>query len=162
MKAQQKLDLGARRCLYILQAKHDRITVSFCIDSTLTMNAKIAILLALVAVVAADSDEFRGYGAPRRSSEESYESSEAQYNFQWSVDHDPSSNEYGHQEARDGDNTKGSYYVELPDGRVQNVAYQVNGGSGYLADVTYTGSAESFESDESNESFRYYGSNESK
>ncbi|XP_045105988.1 pro-resilin-like isoform X5 [Portunus trituberculatus] len=128
------------------------------------MNAKIAILLALVAVVAADSDEFRGYGVPRRSSEsfESYESSEAQYNFQWAVDHDPSSNEYGHQEARDGDNTKGSYYVELPDGRVQNVAYQVNGGSGYLADVTYTGSVESFESDESNESFRYYGSNESK
>ncbi|KAK8372735.1 hypothetical protein O3P69_008280 [Scylla paramamosain] len=120
----------------------------------------IAILLALVAVAVADSDEFRGYRAP--SSEESYESSEAQYNFQWSVDHDPSSNEYGHQEARDGDNTKGSYYVELPDGRVQNVAYYVNGGSGYIADVTYTGSAESFESDESNESFRYYGSNESK
>uniref|UniRef100_A0A0P4W0A4 Pro-resilin n=1 Tax=Scylla olivacea TaxID=85551 RepID=A0A0P4W0A4_SCYOL len=95
----------------------------------------------------------------RQRSSESYESSEAQYNFQWSVDHDPSSNEYGHQEARDGDNTKGSYYVELPDGRVQNVAYQVNGGSGYLAEVTYTGSAESFESDESNESFRYYGSN---
>ncbi|XP_063888684.1 pro-resilin-like [Scylla paramamosain] len=124
------------------------------------MNAKIAILLALVAVAVADSDEFRGYRAP--SSEESYESSEAQYNFQWSVDHDPSSNEYGHQEARDGDNTKGSYYVELPDGRVQNVAYYVNGDSGYIADVTYTGSAESFESDESNESFRYYGSNESK
>ncbi|XP_045106001.1 pro-resilin-like [Portunus trituberculatus] len=122
------------------------------------MNAKIAILLALVAVVAADSDEFRGYGVPRRSSE-SFESSEAQYNFQWAVDHDPSSNEYGHQEARDGDNTKGSYYVELPDGRVQNVAYFVNGGSGYIADVTYTGSSESFESDES---FRYYGSNESK
>ncbi|KAK8383526.1 hypothetical protein O3P69_015763 [Scylla paramamosain] len=139
------------------------------------MNAKIAILLALVAVAVADSDEFRGYRAPQRkfsllshlaacpaASEESYESSEAQYNFQWAVDHDPSSNEYGHQEARDGDNTKGSYYVELPDGRVQNVAYYVNGDSGYIADVTYTGSAESFESDESNESFRYYGSNESK
>ncbi|XP_045106002.1 pro-resilin-like [Portunus trituberculatus] len=120
------------------------------------MNAKIAILLALVAVAVAD----RGYGS--HSSEESYESSEAQYNFQWAVDHDPSSNEFGHQEARDGDNTKGSYYVELPDGRVQNVAYYVNGDSGYIADVTYTGSAESFESDESNESFRYYGSNESK
>ena len=93
---------------------------------------------------------------------ESYESSEAKYNFQWAVDHDPSSNEYGHQEARDGDNTKGSYYVELPDGRVQQVAYYVDGDNGYIADVKYTGSAESFESDESNESFRYYGSNESK
>ena len=93
-------------------------------------------------------------------SSESYESSEAQYNFQWAVDHDPSSNEFGHQEARDGDDTKGSYYVQLPDGRVQQVAYYVNGGSGYIADVQYTGSAssESYESDESNESFRYYGS----
>ncbi|XP_050728948.1 pro-resilin-like [Eriocheir sinensis] len=126
------------------------------------MNAKIVIFLGLVAMAAADSDEFRGYGAPRRGSSESYESSEAKYNFQWAVDHDPSSNEFGHQETRDGDDTKGSYYVQLPDGRVQQVAYYVNGDSGYIADVKYTGSAESFESDESNESFRYYGSNESK
>ncbi|XP_063888680.1 cuticle protein 7-like [Scylla paramamosain] len=126
-----------------------------------TMNAKIVILLGLVAMAAADSDEFRGYRAPRASSEESYESSEAKYNFQWAVDHDPSSNEFGHQEARDGDNTQGSYYVQLPDGRLQQVTYYVDGDSGYIADVKYTGSA-SYESDESNESFRYYGSNESK
>ncbi|XP_050728914.1 pro-resilin-like [Eriocheir sinensis] len=122
------------------------------------MNAKIVILLGLVAMVAADSDEFRGYGVPRRGSSESFESSEAQYNFQWAVDHDPSSNEFGHQEARDGDDTKGSYYVQLPDGRLQQVTYFVDGDNGYIADVKYTGSAE-FDSDESNESFRYYGSN---
>ncbi|KAK8383837.1 hypothetical protein O3P69_015934 [Scylla paramamosain] len=123
------------------------------------MNAKILILLGLAALAAADRGGFRRYHAPRRSSEsfESFESSEAKYNFQWAVDHDPSSNEYGHQETRDGDNTKGSYYVQLPDGRLQQVSYFVDGGSGYIADVKYTGSA-SFESDESNESFRYYGS----
>ena len=72
------------------------------------------------------------------------------------MDHDPSSNEFGHQETRDGADTKGSYYVQLPDGRLQQVTYYVDGDSGYIADVKYTGSA-SFESDESNESFRYYG-----
>ncbi|XP_047471370.1 pro-resilin-like [Penaeus chinensis] len=42
-----------------------------------------------------------------------------------------------HQEARDGANTEGSYYVLLPDGRLQKVTYTVNGNSGYVADVTY-------------------------
>ncbi|XP_050728949.1 pro-resilin-like [Eriocheir sinensis] len=116
------------------------------------MNAKLLVFLGLVALAVADS----------RESYESFESSEAKYNFQWAVDHDPSSNEFGHKEARDGDHTQGSYYVQLPDGRVQQVSYVVDGDDGYIADVKYTGSAESFESDESNESFRYYGSNESK
>ncbi|XP_050728941.1 cuticle protein 21-like isoform X1 [Eriocheir sinensis] len=122
------------------------------------MNAKIVILLGLVAMVAADSDEFRGYGVPRRGSSESFESSEAQYNFKWEVDHSPSDNHYGQEEARDRDHTQGSYYVQLPDGRVQKVSYVVDGDDGYIADVQYEGSA-SFESAESNESFRYYGSN---
>ncbi|XP_064122610.1 pro-resilin-like [Macrobrachium nipponense] len=123
------------------------------------------LVLGLVAMVAADSFESFEY-APRRrgSSEESYESSEAKYSFNWAVDHDPSSNEFGHQETRDGDDTQGSYYVQLPDGRLQSVKYFVDGDSGYVAEVNYEGSA-SFESGsaESNERPRYYyGSNESK
>ena len=75
------------------------------------------------------------------------------------MDHDPSSNEFGHQETRDGDDTRGSYYVQLPDGRLQTVKYFVDGDSGYVAEVNYEGSA-SFESGsaESNERPRYYGS----
>ncbi|KAK3869415.1 hypothetical protein Pcinc_025255 [Petrolisthes cinctipes] len=116
------------------------------------MNAKtILLLLGVAAMAAADSFEFRGYGAPRRyssdSSEsfESYESDEAKYNFDWAVRHGPSGNNYGHQEARDNDNTKGSYHVYLPDGRRQTVTYFVDGGSGYIADVKYSGEA-SFDS----------------
>ncbi|XP_068209962.1 pro-resilin-like [Palaemon carinicauda] len=129
------------------------------------MYTKVIFVLGLAAMVAAGS--FESYEYSRRgSSEESYESGEARYNFNWAVDHDPSSNEFGHQETRDGDDTQGSYYVQLPDGRLQTVKYFVDGDSGYVAEVNYEGSA-SFESGsaESNERPRYYygsGSNESK
>ncbi|KAK4310911.1 hypothetical protein Pmani_017546 [Petrolisthes manimaculis] len=114
------------------------------------MNAKIVILLGVAALAAADSRsvEFRGYGVPSFESgssesyeSESYESSEAKYNFQWAVNDDSSDNDFGHQEGRDGDNTQGSYYVQLPDGRLQKVTYYVDGDDGYIADVKYEGEA---------------------
>ncbi|XP_071541397.1 uncharacterized protein [Panulirus ornatus] len=122
------------------------------------MNIKVLILLAVAAVATADSREFYAYAAPHSSSEESYESSEAQYNFNWAVQHGPSGNDFGHQEARDGDDTQGSYYVQLPDGRLQTVNYRVQGDSGYVAQVNYEGQARypgSFESFESSESREY-------
>ncbi|XP_064122590.1 pro-resilin-like [Macrobrachium nipponense] len=135
------------------------------------MVAKVAIaLLGLVALVAADSFEsFERYSRPRFSSgsAESFESGEARYNFNWAVNHAPSRNDFGHQEQRNEDETQGSYYVQLPDGRLQKVAYRVDGDDGYIAEVTYSGEAQfpdSFESYESREAPRrfYYGSNESK
>ncbi|XP_069997454.1 larval cuticle protein A3A [Penaeus vannamei] len=130
----------------------------------------------LAAVIAADSRS--PTNTCRLSFPESYESSEAKYSFNWVVSDDSSSNEFGHQEARDGDDTQGSYYVQLPDGRLQTVKYFVDGDSGYVAEVNYEGEAsypdshESFESesDESAESREYrpprpqyfYDSNESK
>ena len=51
----------------------------------------------------------------------------------------------GHNEARNGDDTKGSYFVVLPDGRRQTVNYYVNGYSGYVADVAYDGYAKAYD-----------------
>ncbi|XP_037802357.1 pro-resilin-like [Penaeus monodon] len=116
------------------------------------MNAKVLLLLSLAAIVAADSREIyrpsQSSQETSESSEESYESSEAKYSFNWVVSDDSSSNEFGHQEARDGDHTQGSYYVQLPDGRLQTVTYFVDGDSGYVAEVNYEGEV----SDESNSS----------
>ncbi|KAK4310913.1 hypothetical protein Pmani_017548 [Petrolisthes manimaculis] len=89
------------------------------------------------------------------SSEESYESSEAIYEFNYGVK-DYSGNNFGHQEARDGDNTKGSYSVQLPDGRRQTVTYYVDGDSGFVADVKYSGEAQYPESVESYEAPQRY------
>ncbi|XP_064077144.1 uncharacterized protein LOC135194880 [Macrobrachium nipponense] len=108
------------------------------------------------------SEEFV-YRAPRASSEESsresYESSEAQYAFNYAVKDESSENDFGHAESREGDHTQGSYYVHLPDSRLQKVTYRVEGDSGYVADVSYEGEAqfpesyERYESNESDESF---------
>ena len=74
----------------------------------------------------------------------------------------PSNNDFGQEEARDGDDTQGSYYAHLPDGRLQKVTYYVDGDSGYIAEVTYEGEArypdsvESYESAESAESSEEY------
>jgi len=58
------------------------------------------------------------------------------------VKDDPSGNDFGHQESRNGYDTQGSYYVQLPDGRLQQVNYNVNGDSGYVAEVIYEGQAQ--------------------
>nr|XP_027206652.1 pro-resilin-like isoform X1 [Penaeus vannamei] len=65
----------------------------------------------------------------------------ARYDFNYEVK-DYSGNDFGHQEARDGYDTQGTYYVQLPDGRLQTVTYNVNGDSGFLADVAYQGEAQ--------------------
>ncbi|XP_068210492.1 pro-resilin-like [Palaemon carinicauda] len=121
------------------------------------MNSKVLFVFSLVAVAVVIAKPFPdGDESEDSSSSESYESSEAKYSFNWAVSDDSSSNEFGHQETRDGDDTQGSYYVQLPDGRLQTVKYSVNDDSGYVAEVTYEGEAQfessESESDESNES----------
>ncbi|XP_042239650.1 cuticle protein 21-like [Homarus americanus] len=60
------------------------------------------------------------------------------YDFSWEVK-DHYDTDFGHQETRDGYDTQGSYYVLLPDGRLQKVDYTVNGDSGFVAEVTFEG-----------------------
>ncbi|CAL4198058.1 unnamed protein product, partial [Meganyctiphanes norvegica] len=98
------------------------------------MIAKAAVLFALVAAAAAAPSQ--GY-APAPSYDEP-----AKYDFNYGVQDDYSGNNYGHNEARNGYDTTGSYYVSLPDGRVQKVTYTVNDDSGYVAEVSYEGEAQ--------------------
>jgi len=45
------------------------------------------------------------------------------------------------EESDGASNVAGSYSVALPDGRIQHVKYTSNGYDGYVADVTYEGTA---------------------
>ncbi|XP_063589858.1 cuticle protein 19-like [Penaeus indicus] len=78
------------------------------------MFTKAVVALALVAVAAA-APSLPAYGyAPQPTYEVP-----AKYDFNYAVKDDYSGNDFGHQEARDGYDTQGSYYVLLPDGRLQ-------------------------------------------
>merc|ERR1712141_109871 len=98
-------------------------------------NMKVILsLTVLVATVLADT-------APAYN-EPAYPDEPPKYTYSYSVKDDYSNNNYGANEDRDGYATSGSYYVALPDGRLQKVTYTVNGDGGYVADVTYEGEAQ--------------------
>ena len=63
------------------------------------------------------------------------------YNYVYAAADDYSGVNFGQSESRDGYATSGSYNVALPDGRIQTVLYCVDGDSGYIADVQYSGEA---------------------
>ncbi|KAG7158014.1 Adult-specific rigid cuticular protein 15.5-like 3 [Homarus americanus] len=60
------------------------------------------------------------------------------YNYNYGIN--AGSTNFGQQESGNGGNVKGSYFVHLPDGRVQKVDYWADG-SGYHATVTFQGTA---------------------
>merc|ERR1719309_1529590 len=87
------------------------------------------------------------YEAPARSYKESkeeldYDPSAAEYKLGYEVADDETGTTYNREEEREGLQTRGSYSVELPDGRTQTVTYYVDGEKGFVAEVTYTGEAE--------------------
>merc|ERR1711947_31100 len=64
------------------------------------------------------------------------------YTYTYAVADDYSKANFNAEEASDGaSKVQGSYSVALPDGRIQRVAYTSNGYDGYVADVTYEGTA---------------------
>merc|ERR1719410_1912879 len=65
------------------------------------------------------------------------------YTFTYAVADDYSKANFNAEESSDGaGNAQGSYSVALPDGRIQHVTYTANGYDGYVADVTYEGTAQ--------------------
>ena len=103
----------------------------------------LQVLLSLtVFVAAAMADTAPAYAPAPAYKEPAYPDEPAKYTYSYSVKDDYTSNNYGADENRDGYATSGSYYVALPDGRLQKVTYTVNGDGGYVADVTYEGEAQ--------------------
>jgi len=83
------------------------------------------------------------YHAPSYK-EPTYKEQPAAYSYGYDVQDDYAGVNFGQNEARDGYATNGKYYVLLPDGRTQTVTYSVDGYSGYVADVQYSGYAQEY------------------
>ena len=79
--------------------------------------------------------------APQQYARQQYSDAPAQYSYDYKVQDASSGVDFGQTESRDGAATQGSYYVALPDGRVQRVTYTVSGDGGYVAEVSYEGEA---------------------
>ncbi|XP_076061373.1 uncharacterized protein LOC143037141 [Oratosquilla oratoria] len=118
--------------------------------SFLRFTAKVLVFLLMAVLVVADDDDDDddnnspgyNYNAPQQDSDENEEGyGKAKYEFSWAVKDDDSGNDFGQHEARSGEQTDGSFYVHLPDDRLQKVTYRVHGKSGFIADVTYEGEA---------------------
>ncbi|KAL4707478.1 hypothetical protein ACJJTC_000230 [Scirpophaga incertulas] len=60
----------------------------------------------------------------------------ANYSFEYMVKDEPSGNDFGHRESRQGDRAEGLYYVLLPDGRKQTVEYEADQ-DGYKPRISY-------------------------
>merc|ERR1711970_418528 len=82
------------------------------------------------------------YQAPESDEVLDYEPTNPEYNQRYEVADDETGAQFNHEEERDGAQTRGSYSVALPDGRVQTVTYYVNGEGGFVAEVTYEGDAQ--------------------
>ena len=64
------------------------------------------------------------------------------YSFAYEVVDPTGGNAYGHRENSDGNGVvQGEYRVVLPDTRTQIVKYRVTPDTGYVAEVTYEGTA---------------------
>merc|ERR1711970_239083 len=64
------------------------------------------------------------------------------YTYTYGVNDDYSNANFNAAETGDGNgNAERSYSVALPDGRIQHVNYKADGYEGYVADVTYEGTA---------------------
>merc|ERR1740128_1448726 len=64
------------------------------------------------------------------------------YTYTYAVADDYSKANFQAAETSDGaGNAQGSYSVALPDGRTQHVSYNADGYNGYVAEVTYEGTA---------------------
>ena len=64
------------------------------------------------------------------------------YSYSYAVDDPTYGSQFDASETSDGaGNKQGNYNVALPDGRIQHVTYTTNDLDGYIADVTYDGTA---------------------
>merc|ERR1719244_241137 len=87
----------------------------------------LALVCALLSSVTADGPPVKEVPQP--------------YQYQYGVQDDYSGANFAASENSDAKVVTGSYTVHLPDGRIQTVKYTADHYNGYVADVTYEGTA---------------------
>lgn len=82
------------------------------------------------------------YGVGGGADSETYPDETIPYSYQYTVADPESGSNYSAEESDDGTGVRsGSYSVALPDSRTQHVTYTTDDVNGYVATVTYDGTA---------------------
>merc|ERR1712001_363171 len=112
-------------------------------EFSLSLTTMFALLAsaALVASVLADSPPAYGAPPPSYAPAPTYKEEAHPYEYSYAVADDYSKSIFNAQEASKAGVVTGSYSVHLPDGRIQTVTYTADHTNGYVADVTYEGTA---------------------
>ncbi|KAG7161694.1 Cuticle protein-like 4 [Homarus americanus] len=95
----------------------------------------LSVMAVVVAVAAALPSN--SYHQPQ-----TYKEEPKPYSFSYGVQDDYAGTNFGQNEQSDGNTVKGSYTVQLPDGRKQTVNYEADHYKGFVADVQYYGEAQ--------------------
>merc|ERR1712083_295413 len=112
-------------------------------EFSLSLTTMFALLAsaALVASVLADSPPAYGAPPPSYAPAPTYKEEAHPYEYSYAVADDYSKSIFNAQEASKAGVVTGSYSVHLPDGRIQTVTYTADHVNGYVADVSYEGTA---------------------
>merc|ERR1739848_457438 len=101
---------------------------------------RLTVVCALVACAAAiPAGPPAPYHAPAYGKAPAYDETPKPYAFEYGVADDYSGANFKAAETADGKAVHGSCQVNLPDGRVQTVAYTADHYNGFVADVSYEG-----------------------
>ncbi|KAK3864956.1 hypothetical protein Pcinc_029388 [Petrolisthes cinctipes] len=92
----------------------------------------LLVVMAVTAAIAKPSDPYKPV----------HKQEAIPYQFAYGVKDEYAGTDFGHSENSDGSNVKGSYNVQLPDGRKQTVEYVADHHKGYQAHVDYKGKAQ--------------------
>ncbi|CAL4089990.1 unnamed protein product, partial [Meganyctiphanes norvegica] len=94
----------------------------------INMIFKVTSLLAVIGICLGDQSPYKQPGMP--------------YDFGYGVEDEYRGVNFGANEESDGNVVRGSYTVQLPDGRTQIVTYEADHVNGYRANVEYHGEAQ--------------------
>ena len=99
-------------------------------------------LFATLLLVAAPLSLAQNYGGQQAAGaygEEEAQWGPAEYAYEYAVHDDHTNDIHSHKESRKGDLTQGEYSLVEADGTIRTVKYHVDGKSGFVAEVTHTG-----------------------
>ncbi|XP_018010165.1 cuticle protein 19 [Hyalella azteca] len=99
----------------------------------------VVVIAVMVAATAATPTDFYGHGGDHHKG---YKPPPKPYSFSYGIDDKHYGPSFMQQEKSDGHSVKGSYTVQLPDGRLQTVTYTADHDNGFFADVKYSGKAQ--------------------